>query len=60
MVAVPDLKIKKRDTQTIGGQMAVTTLKVGTKMVERDLDKAETDHFYDTYTFKRRHTKKFD
>jgi len=40
--------------------MAVATLKVGKKMVEVDLDKAELDSHYETYTFKRRHTKKLD
>jgi len=29
-------------------------------MVEVDLDKAELDSHYETYTFKRRHTKKLD
>jgi hypothetical protein len=60
MVAVPIVVCKKTNRQTKGGHMAVATLKVGTKMVEKELDKDETDAFYDNYTFKRRHTKKFD
>ena len=40
--------------------MGVTSVKVGKKMVERELEKDEIETFYNDYTFKRRHTKKFD
>ena len=60
MVAVNRVETKATDKVKKGGQMAVTTLKVGKKLVEREMTSKEEDEFYETYTFNRSYTKKMD
>jgi hypothetical protein len=60
MVAVNRVETKATDKVKKGGQMAVTTLKVGKKLVEREMTSKEEDEFYGTYTFNRSYTKKMD
>ena len=60
MVAVPHLRAVSNKVTTEGGHMGVTTMHVGKKYVEKELNKHETEEFYGTYTFKRRHTLKID
>jgi len=60
MVAVNRVETKATDKVKKGGQMAVTTLKVGIKLEEREMTNKEEDEFYETYTFNRSYTKKMD